>query len=434
MNKHFFSLLVFIILSNCSLDTKTGIWKDPLPKKKNNALENVFKKTKIISKELNSNIKIKLKDTFSKNSFFNNQSNNIGYINYDGSLDKLAHFKFSKIDNYDFIEKEIHFTSDNSIIFSENKGGIIKLNKTELKRLWKKNHYSKNEKKMDPNLFFSSFGESLVVADSISNYYLVNLKNGDLIWKKNNSSPFNSQIKIFKDRFFVVDLENVLRCYSIKNGNEIWNFKSESSYINSQNKLSLIIHENKIIFINSLGDITALNLNNGRLLWQTPTQTNSIIEDAFSLKNSELVLNNKNIYFSNNKNQLFSINSKNGIINWKQFINSGLRPTIIGNLIFAISEEGFLIILDSSNGNIIRITELIFDNKNFTNLKLKPKSFFVGKNNIYLNVNDGRILKIKISDGKASEKVKIDSNKISQSYVSNKNIYLLKENALLKLN
>ena len=65
---------------------------------------------------------------------------------------------------------------------------------------------------------------------------MINLETGDLIWKKNNTSPFNSQIKIYKDRFFVLDLENILRCYSIKNGEEIWSFKSESSYIKSQNK------------------------------------------------------------------------------------------------------------------------------------------------------------------------------------------------------
>ena len=36
-------------------------------------------------------------------------------------------------------------------------------------------------------------------------------------------SPFNSNIKIFKDRFMVADVENVIRCFLIKNGkiNEI---------------------------------------------------------------------------------------------------------------------------------------------------------------------------------------------------------------------
>ena len=65
---------------------------------------------------------------------------------------------------------------------------------------------------------------------------MLNLETGDLIWSKNNSAPFNSQIKIYKDRFFLIDFTNTLRCYSLKNGEEIWNFQTENSLIRSQKK------------------------------------------------------------------------------------------------------------------------------------------------------------------------------------------------------
>ena len=65
------------------------------------------------------------------------------------------------------------------------------------------------------------------------------------MWSKYNSSPFNSQIKTHKNKFFVIDFENILRCFSIKDGNEIWNFKTEKSFIKSQQKLSLIVNNNK---------------------------------------------------------------------------------------------------------------------------------------------------------------------------------------------
>ena len=67
--------------------------------------------------------------------------------------------------------------------------------------------------------------KKLIVVDNLSNIFLTNLENGDLIWKKKNDYPFNSEIKIFDDRFFVIDLKNVLRCYFIKDGSECWNLK-----------------------------------------------------------------------------------------------------------------------------------------------------------------------------------------------------------------
>ena len=64
-----------------------------------------------------------------------------------------------------------------------------------------------------PILFIANSGNNLFVADSLSNYYLINIENGETIWSKTHTSPFNSQVKIFKDKVFVADSENTLNCY-----------------------------------------------------------------------------------------------------------------------------------------------------------------------------------------------------------------------------
>jgi outer membrane protein assembly factor BamB len=69
-------------------------------------------------------------------------------------------------------------------------------------------------------LYFASNDQTLVVSDSIAKYYAINIKTGELLWSKRNSAPFNSQIKIYKDKFFVTDFDNVLKCFSIKDGKE----------------------------------------------------------------------------------------------------------------------------------------------------------------------------------------------------------------------
>ena len=105
------------------------------------------------------------------------------------------------------------------------------------------------------------------------------------------------------------------------------------TFIKSQKKQSLVILNGKIYFNNSIGDISAVDVNSGNLIWQTPTQSSSIYESAFLLKTSDLVANNESIMLSNNKNEFFSINANTGVLNWKQKINSNLRPSIIDNFI-----------------------------------------------------------------------------------------------------
>ena len=126
---------------------------------------------------------------------------------------------------------------------------------------------------------------------------MLNLETGDLVWSKNNSAPFNSQIKIYKDKFFVIDFTNTLRCYSMKNGEEIWNFQTENSINKISKKLSMVIIKDVIYFNNSLGDISAVRINDGELLWQLPTQSSVLYESAFSLETSDIITDEKRPIF-----------------------------------------------------------------------------------------------------------------------------------------
>ena len=247
-------------------------------------------------------------------------------------------------------------------------------------------------------------------------------------------APFNSQVKIFKDKFFVIDFENILRCFSIKDGKEIWNFKTEKSFIKSQQKLSFIINNNKVVFINTLGDISSVDITNGNLVWQTPTQSSSIYENYFSLKNSDLISENNTIYFSNNQNEFFALDERNGVIKWKQNLNSNLRPTFADSMLFTVTLEGYLVAIDSRNGNIVRVTNILSKIKNVKKKNIKPEGFIVTNDKIYVSLNNGRLVEVDVISGKSVKIVKIDNEKISRPYVLNKKMYILKDKAILKLN
>ena len=116
--------------------------------------------------------------------------------------------------------------------------------------------------------------------------------------------------------------------------------------------------DDKVYFNNSIGDISAVDIKRGELLWQLPTQSTLILESSFSLKTSDIITDNKSLFFSNNKNQIFSVDIKSGNFNWENKINSNLKSTLVGNYLFSISIEGYLIITDKETGNIIRITDI----------------------------------------------------------------------------
>ena len=433
MNNFLKIIFFFIFITNCSLHKNSKFWtQEKIVEEEQENVVEIFKKDEDLINELNPNLKISLYSKAINKSFLNNFDNNNGRIEFDGDLQSISKYKFSKIKNFHQYDPKISIY-DNDIIFFDNKGSILRFdNNTDL--IWKKNNYSKSERKQNPILFFASNNNILVVADNISKLYALDINTGDVLWSKNNIAPFNSQIKIYKDKFFVIDFENVLRAYSINGGNEVWNIKTAKTFTRSQKKLSMIIIKDNIYFNNSSGDISAVNIERGELLWQTPTQSSLIYEESFFLKTSDIIADNETIYFSNNKNQFFSLDIQTGILNWQQKINSSLRPTLIDSYVFTVSIEGYLIIIEKNSGNIIRITDVFQSFKIKKRNKIKPTGFIVGTENIYLTTNHGRLLIINIKTGKVQSIIKIANDKIARPVILNQNMFIVTDNSIVKLN
>ena len=118
MSNIFKYFITLIILTSCSLDTKSGIWSE----KKNITVEKIiskkiFIKEEILDKEFNSKLKIKLTTRLTKNSFGNNPTNNNGRVDYNGKLKKISKFKYSKINNFKYHEPELIFEGENLFFF-----------------------------------------------------------------------------------------------------------------------------------------------------------------------------------------------------------------------------------------------------------------------------------------------------------------------------
>ena len=431
MNKLIFNLILFFFINNCSFNENSKIWQD---KKKNlekneNIIKVLTKEEKVVS-EFNKGLKIDL-STIKTSKLIENQ-NNFGSQNYKGQLIKSGNFKFSKLEEINQLDFKPIFLK-NGIIFFDKKGSIIRFDKNQ-KVIWKKNYYSKSEKKLNPKLNFYLDNQNLLVADSIAKYYSININSGKLNWSKNNAYPFNSNIKRFKNKIFIVDYKNTLRCYKIKDGSECWNLQTEESFTISNIKFSLIISNDNIIFSNSIGDITAVDIETGLISWQLPTQNSSITNETYKFKISKLVSDGKSIFFSNNKNEFYSIDLKTGATNWINEINSNIKPILVGNIIFSISNEGYLYLIDKNKGNILRITDLFVNYKDKKRKNINPIGFAIGDKNLFLTNSDGDMIVAGIEDGNVIKIEKISGGVVSEPFIFNNSLYVVRNGSILQFN
>ncbi len=432
MSKLIILLITFFLINNCSFNENSRIWKDKEKElSAQSKLKKVFEEKKLVTQEFNQELNLDLSFIKSKNNFNENQ-NNFGSQSYKAELKKIGSYKFSKLQELNQINfKPLLFSND--VVFFDKKGSVIRYDENQ-KIIWKKNHYSKAEKKLYPKLNFVMHDGNILVSDSIAKYYSINSNTGELNWSKNNTYPFNSEIKKYKNKFFVVDYKNTLRCYRMEDGSECWNLQTEDSFTKSNSKYSLIIIGDMIVFSNSIGDITAVDIESGLIIWQLPTQSSTIMNETYNFKTSKLVSDGNSILISNNKNEFYSIDVKTGTTNWISDINSNITPVITANIIFTISNEGYLYVIEKNTGNIIRVTDLFKIYKQKKRKNIYPIGFAIGNKNLYLTNSDGKMIVVDLQNGSILKTEKVSSNLVSKPFIFNNNLFLVRNGSIIQYN
>ena len=215
-------LISFLLLTSCSFNKGSSFWtKQKTIIEENKNISKVFKKKEVTEREFNSDLLISLPDTIQQNINQVNLQNNFGRINDLKRIENRSKFKFSKIQEFEHFEPDLGIDKK-GFSFFDSKGNIIKFNINN-EVIWKQNLFIlKVEKKQNLKLTLFSNENYLVAFDNISKFYSLNSNSGEVLWIKKNINPFNSQVKIHEDKIFVVDLNNIIRCYSLKDGEELW--------------------------------------------------------------------------------------------------------------------------------------------------------------------------------------------------------------------
>ena len=80
------------------------------------------------------------------------------------------------------------------------------------------------------------------------------------------------------------------------------------------------------------------------------------------------------------------------------------------------------------------MTNILNQIRNPKKKNIKPEGFIISKDKLYLSLSNGRLIIIEILTGKPLDIIKIDSQKISRPYILNNKMFIVRDNAIIKLN
>jgi len=436
-----FFFLIFFLLNSCSFDGVTGIWDGgeeerrrlfELEKEQRRVLEieKIYSSDNVFSKEIPLSRDIDISKPLNNHSWNTTNLNNQNFIGnlYLSGIDSLFLKKRFGKNKYPIsnISTPV-LANEENIIFSDDTGTIFNIN-TNGKLTWKKNVYKKIYKKIHKNLVLLINKNEIYVADNIGFIYSVDLDTGKLLWIKNHAVPIRSNIKIFEDRIFLIDQDNKIISLSAKDGSKIWSILTISSFIKSQNLLSMAISKKKdLVILNSAGDLYMVDSINGDVYWTSNTLSSLQPDASDFFVSSNIVIDKNKIVFSAGFST-FCYDLEYGSIIWSSNVSSVATPIINKKNIFLVTDNGYFVILDKDTGKIIssnNILKILKEKKRNT----KISGFIMGSGKLYSVTLNGYLIISSAKSGKAENFKKIGGNITNVPIISEGKMYILTEDS-----
>jgi outer membrane protein assembly factor BamB len=437
----FFSLLIF----SCSSDKDKKVDLEVF--KKQGERINVFDVNNVFDKEIDSKSVLQFNqpqlnkkwsyEHFSSNNFYD-------HLIYEGKF--LDIFKKSI---GDYINKNNDSGSllvfENLVFFSDEKGKIYKFDINSQKVIWELKIYESTYNDYPKNIALFLNGEVLFAADNLGFIYSIDAQSGKTIWQQNYGIPFSSHLNFHKGILYVVNQNSRLYAFNPSDGQKIWSFESLSGLIKPSRSSNISLHENKLLFSNDVGDITAIDLDQQVITWTKNILSQNSISNNLVFKISNILIDKKDVFVSSNSGDLFNLNLETGETKWSQKLSSIQNHISTDKYLFVLTDNAYVVAFNKNNGSILWSVNLnkhsksIIDGSNVgifsTPITNNYFGLLLGSGHLYATSTSGHIYKISAVEGKFISSKRINSE-LSRApiIVDNKILILNRSSELIILN
>ena len=426
----YFFLLIFF-LNACSFDNRSGIWENENNRNQKKSYLKDFetitssksKFNKIISKD--DSFTFKLPKQIINNGWkdiFYNQTNNFVNFKYDNQNQLLL--KSRKITRYKINRNTL--IEKNNLILNDYKGNIIVYYLNDKKINKKFNFYKKKFKDLDKKLNLIVENDIIFVSDNLGYLYAFDHQKNVILWAKNYKIPFRSNLKIYKNKLIAANQNNDIYFFNKSNGDLIKKLPTEETLLKNQFVNNLSLNDNNLLFLNTSGSLYSLNCDNMQMMWFI--NLNEVLDlNLDNLFYSNQIIANKNKLVVSSNDHIYIVDIETGIILSKYNFISIVKPLILNNYLFLISNNNLLISLDLSNNKIIYsydIEEKIFDFYNKNKKKIIFSNILAANNQLLIFLKSSQILKFNI-DGNLDDIVELPTNINSNPMIVNNLLYYL---------
>jgi len=277
----------------------------------------------------------------------------------------------------------------------------------------------------DGRLFITTGFAQIVALDASS---------GREIWRQAESAPFRSPPTVADGRVFAVTVDNRLEVLAADDGRRLWGHAGTTEPAGLLGGGSPAVEGDVAIIPYSSGELVALRVENGRVLWvdslAAARRTDAL--SALADIRGRPVIDRGRVFAVGHSGRMVSIDLRTGERVWEQDVGGTDMPWVAGDYVYVLSNRGELFCMTRADGRVRWVTEM----PRYEDLEKKKGALHwsgpvLAGDRLILTASDGEAISISPYTGVVLGRMELPDGVFLAPIVAQKTLYVLTDAAKL---
>ncbi|HHI89194.1 MAG TPA: dehydrogenase, partial [Hellea balneolensis] len=200
----------------------------------------------------------------------------------------------------------------------------------------------------------------LYVSSGLGVVLALDAQTGKEIWRKRTFSPIQSAPTVADGRVFVISDDNELYAIDADTGEVEWTYQAIIEMARMLTSPAPAVIEDVVIAPFSSGEVVALKVQNGGVLWQDSLNASRQLTPLATLNDiaSGPVIADGYVFVTGQSGEFAAFDFRTGQQVWSQPAGSLGFPLVVGDYIYTVTTEGQVVCMTKADGTVAWLTQL----------------------------------------------------------------------------
>lgn len=274
----------------------------------------------------------------------------------------------------------------------------------------------------------------IFIASGLGKVVALDAATGSVVWENQTRVPMNSAPTISNGRIFVASDDNELFAINSNNGEVLWSYQGIIETARMLTTPAAAVKDDVVLAPFSSGELIALRVQNGGVLWQDSLSSTARLTPLASLNDiaGGPAIADGYAIASAQSGVMTAFDLRTGQRVWSQPAGMLGIPLITADIVFAVTTEGQLAAMSKIDGNVLWLTQL----RQYKNeKKRKDRIVWTGPilagNRLVVASSRGQVVTVDPLSGTILNEMSAGGAVFVPPIIANETVYLLTDKAKL---